>query len=135
MFYVIRILCIRIYIVIHTHCTHLWCLQHEIKWIQCNLLSFVLWSSTLLKISWKIIKRTETNLHYYWNTLHRACSMQQCIFNIFDMPWILQNLLFMHMSFGGKVSLIFLIIYQPSSFAYLPIIPLIFANSCPGWPI
>ena len=38
--------------------------------------------------------------------------MQQCIFDVFDIPWILQELLFLQNSFGRKVSLIFPIIYQ-----------------------
>ena len=38
--------------------------------------------------------------------------MQQCIFDVFDIPWILQELLFLQTSFGRKVSLIFPIIYQ-----------------------
>ena len=70
------------------------------------------------------------NLQYYSNSLHRPCSMQQCIFDVFNIPWILQELLFSQTSFGGKVSLIFPIIYQIAHLHNWPSCPLIFANRC-----
>ena len=62
-----------------------------------------------------------------------------CTFDPFDIPWILQNFLFLHTSFGGKVFLIFPIIYLPVDLKLICIIglsdlinALIFADSCPG---
>ena len=83
-------------------------------------------SLTLLKISWK---SNEMNLQYYWNILHKACSMQQCISDIFDMPWILQNLLFSQTSFWQE-SFLHVSNHWPDSWPELS--PLIFAKSCPG---
>ena len=44
--------------------------------------------------------------------LHRSCSMQQDISDVFNIPWILQELLSRKQVFGGTVFLIFPIIYQ-----------------------
>ena len=55
---------------------------------------------------------------------HAACS-----FDPFDIPWILQNLLFSQTSFGKKISLIFPIIYQIAHLQNWTSFPLIFANN------
>ena len=55
---------------------------------------------------------------------HAACS-----FDPFDIPWILQNLLFSQTSFGRKISLIFPIIYQIAHLHNWPSFPLIFADN------
>ena len=63
--------------------------------MQCNLLWLVvlsLTSLTLLKIRSKINKRTEGNLRVFCRD-HAACSMQQDISDVFDIPWILQEFL------------------------------------------
>ena len=59
------------------------------------------------------------NLQYYSNILHRPCSMQQCIFDVFDIPWILQELLFSQTSFWQESFLNISNHLPDSSFAYL----------------
>ena len=54
-----------------------------------------------------------------------ACSMQHAIFDLFDIPWMLQRSSFSHSSFGGKVSLIISIIDLRSDLNTWPINSLI----------
>ena len=56
------------------------------------------------------------DIGYFVQPCNIPCSMQHaaCSFDPFDIPWILQNLLFSQTSFNW------------------PICPLIFADSCPG---
>ena len=66
----------------------------------------------------------------FHTTLKHTIQHAACSFDPFDIPWILQNLLFSQTSFW-KISLIFPIIYQIAHLHYWPTCPLIFANSCP----
>ena len=108
--------------------------------MQCNLLSFVVLSltySTLLKISWKIIKRTEDNLRVFYRE-HAACSKASLTSSTCPGSC---KICFFHMPvFGGKVSFIFLTIDLIVDLNLICInglsdlvSPLIFADSCPGW--
>ena len=73
--------------------------------------------------------------YFFWLLWHAAST-----FNPFDMPWILQNLLFLHTSFWLES---FLNISNhwpmkwPTPHLHISLFnlvnPLIFANSCPGW--
>ena len=97
-------------------------------------------SSTLFKISWKIIKWTEANLQYYWNIFQRACILQHASSMSSTYPGSCKTCFFRIPVFGGKVFLIFPIIYLTVDLKLICIIglsdlinSLIFANSCPGW--
>ena len=94
-------------------------------------------SSTLLKISWKIIKWTEGNL-WVFCTEHAACSKASPTSSTF--PGSCKICFFRIPVFGRKISFIFLTIdlivdlnlICINGLSHL-VSPLIFANNCPGW--
>ena len=94
---------------------------------------------TLFKISWKIIKWTESNLQYYWNILQRACIMQHASLTSLTYLGSCKTCFFCIPVFGRKGFLIFPIIDLTVDLKLICIIglsdwvnSLIFADSCPG---
>ena len=97
--------------------------------MQCNLLWFVVLSptsSTLLKIRSKINKRTEGNLWVFCRD-NAACSKTSPMSSTY--PGSCKSCFSRKPVFGGKVSLIFLIIYQIAHLHNWPSFPLIFADN------
>ena len=111
---------------------HLRCLRHQINKlniIQCNLLSSVLQSSTsstLLKFSWKIIKQI-------YSIIQITCTDHAAFSNVSSTsstyPGSCKSCFSRKPVFGGKVSLIFLIMYQIAHLHNWPLFPLIFADN------
>ena len=97
--------------------------------MQCNLLWFVVLSqtsSTLLEIRSKINKRTEGNLQVFCRD-HAACSKTSLMSLTY--PGSCKSCFSRKPVFGGKVSLIFPIIYKIAHLHNWPSFPLIFADN------